>query len=363
MELSKQMITEIERSIEECEKQTEVAGSYDLYCRLVAKFSVIDTDFTKGLPKNGKIATRNNEFDYRPEIKAIKEKLKMMLLHSFRNDFSIETQRIHDEIQDLIRAGENALSEEYYRGDDSVFDPDRVDGPKYEMWALDIETFSERYLKSHPLFKKITLNNDERHKGVPQYVRNIINCLVSISRDQVFLAELEMQQSSSLNKGTNIIINREIKDKSTNKIFLVHGHDEAMKLSVARTLEKANLVPIILHEQPNEGLTIIQKFEKHADVAFAIVLYSPCDLGRSKTEKIEDEKPRARQNVVFEHGYLNGRLGRNKVCALLKDKVEKPSDIDGVLYIPMDDSGAWKSKLAQEMDTAGLTFDLKALIY
>ena len=34
-----------------------------------------------------------------------------------------------------------------------------------------------------------------------------------------------------------------------------------------------------------------------------------------------DLKPRARQNVVFEHGYLIGKLGRNKVCALVKEEV------------------------------------------
>lgn len=362
MSYSSKVLSEIRKSIEECENHTSIEGSLELHDCLISKFTVIDPSFEKGLPRSAKTATMDSEPDYRPEINAIKDKLKMMLLCSSNSEACSKTNKIPDELQELISDGENILGLEYYYGDDPVFDPDRIDGPVYDLWALNVETYSERYLKSHPLYKKITVNNEESQKGDPQSVLNIINCLISISRDQVFLAELDTQQGSFINIGSKTITKVEIKEKFSNKVFLVHGHDNEMKQDVARFLEKAKLNAIILHEQPNEGMTIIEKFEKHTDVAFAIVLYSPCDLGRSKKAKPEDEKPRARQNVVFEHGYLNGRLGRDKVCALLKDDVEKPSDIDGVLYIPMDDRGAWKSEVAREMKKAGLDFTLEALL-
>lgn len=143
-----------------------------------------------------------------------------------------------------------------------------------------------------------------------------------------------------------------------NKIFIVHGHDNEAKLEMARTLEKGGFEAVILHEQASYGETIIEKIETYTDVAFAVVLYTPCDMGRSKDAPVSDEKKRARQNVVFEHGYLIGKLGRNRVCALVKGDIEIPGDISGVIYITMDNAGAWKMALASEMKHAGLQVDM-----
>lgn len=138
------------------------------------------------------------------------------------------------------------------------------------------------------------------------------------------------------------------------RVFIVHGHDDAAKLEVARMLEHAGFAPIILHEQASKGKSIIGKIETYTDVCFAVVLYTPCDLGRAKEDT--QERPRARQNVVFEHGYLIAKLGRERVCALVKDGVETPGDISGVVYIPMDSYGGWKLKLETEMKAVGLNF-------
>lgn len=146
---------------------------------------------------------------------------------------------------------------------------------------------------------------------------------------------------------------------STKEVFIVHGHDAELKETSARYVEKLGLHPIILHEKPNSGSTIIEKFEQHADVPFAIILLTPDDVGGEKDNEL---KPRARQNVIFEFGYFIGKLGRNRVCALHKGDVELPSDYDGVLYIKVDSEGAWKQKLAQEMVEAKLTIDLKGIL-
>jgi len=143
------------------------------------------------------------------------------------------------------------------------------------------------------------------------------------------------------------------------KVFIVHGHDNEMKLEVARFLEKLNINPVILHEQANAGKTIIEKFEKFSEVGYAIVLYSPCDVGKEKFGKGKLQS-RARQNVVFEHGYLLGKLGRDKVTALIKPNIEKPSDTDGVVYIEYD-AGNWKILMATELQNAGFNVDLNLL--
>jgi predicted nucleotide-binding protein len=143
-------------------------------------------------------------------------------------------------------------------------------------------------------------------------------------------------------------------------VFIVHGHDEAVKQSVARFLEKLDLHPIILHEQPNKGRTIIEKFEAHSDVGFAVVLLTPDDLGgvASTPAKLQ---PRARQNVILELGYFIGKLGRARVCALYTKGVELPSDIHDVVYVPYDEGGAWRIGLARELNAAGITVDMNRI--
>ncbi len=128
----------------------------------------------------------------------------------------------------------------------------------------------------------------------------------------------------------------------SNEVFVVHGRDEGAKETVARFLTRLGLQPIILHEQPNQGRTIIEKFEEYAQVSYAVVLLTPDDKCISETG---DCTFRARQNVILELGYFIGQLGRKHTCALLKGDIEIPSDFDGVLYVKMDDGGGWKAQL------------------
>ena len=144
--------------------------------------------------------------------------------------------------------------------------------------------------------------------------------------------------------------------KSTNKVFVVHGHDAAAKEGLARFLEKIGLAAVILHEQPDRGRTIIEKFEEYAgQVGFAVVLLTPDDLGAAKADPVQNA--RARQNVVFELGYFAGKLGRGRTCLLRKGDVEMPSDLYGVIYSELDTAEGWKVKLVKELKAAGLVFD------
>ena len=148
---------------------------------------------------------------------------------------------------------------------------------------------------------------------------------------------------------------------NTNEIFIIHGRDNETKETVARFLYQLELNPVILHEKPNRGRTIIEKFERHAQVGFAVALLTPDDMGALREDQ-KNLKFRARQNVIFEFGYLIGRLGRDHVCALTKGDVEIPSDYDGVIYIPLDDAGGWKMKLVKELTAAGIAVDAKGII-
>jgi len=144
-------------------------------------------------------------------------------------------------------------------------------------------------------------------------------------------------------------------------VFLVHGHNNEAKETVARFLERLDLRIIILHEQPDKGRTIIEKFEDHASVGYAVVLLTGDDIGASQVAP-DELKERARQNVILELGYFLGTLGRTRVCALREDDVEVPSDLSGVLYIRFDAEGAWKFHLAKEIKAAGIEVDLNRVV-
>ena len=149
---------------------------------------------------------------------------------------------------------------------------------------------------------------------------------------------------------------------NSNEVFIVHGHDTAAKIKVARFVEKLGPKVTILDEQPGRGQTIIEKFEAHASNAgFAIVLLTPDDVGAAK-DKQDNLKPRARQNVIFEMGYFVKGLGRGRVCAMSTEEVKLPSDLAGVEYIHLDGYDGWKSKLARELKAAGISIDTGKLV-
>lgn len=150
------------------------------------------------------------------------------------------------------------------------------------------------------------------------------------------------------------------KSEASSDIFIVHGHNNEVKINVARTLEKLGLNPIILHEQANAGKTIIEKFEEHSNVGFAIILMTDDDLGKAK--KDENLNHRARQNVILEMGYFIGKLGRNRVCPLYTNGVELPSDLYGLLYTEIDSAENWKIKIAKELKAAGYDIDVNKII-
>lgn len=151
-------------------------------------------------------------------------------------------------------------------------------------------------------------------------------------------------------------------DVTPAKIFLVHGRDEAAKHAVARFLEtRVGLEVVILSERANRGRSILTKFQEEAGgAAFAVVLMTPDDLGHLRAEFLPAGAPpplavpRSRQNVIFEMGFFIGQLGVDRVCALVPPGVERPSDYDGIVYVPYDDAEGWQRKLVTELHAANV---------
>lgn len=135
----------------------------------------------------------------------------------------------------------------------------------------------------------------------------------------------------------------------SNKVFIVHGRDHKPLKELKAMLIEFGLNPIVLHEKASGSRTIVEKLEKYSDVGYAFIILTPDDAGgpRHKYDKylrkidmraVEDFCERARQNVILEFGYFIGILGRDRVCCLYKGKVELPSDIQGIVYVPFKDS-------------------------
>lgn len=149
------------------------------------------------------------------------------------------------------------------------------------------------------------------------------------------------------------------------KVFVVYGHDNAARTELEAMLRRWRLEPMILDQLPSEGQTIIEKLEKYtAEVKFAVVLATPDDEGYRVGH--EDEKAfRARQNVVMELGMMLTLLGRKNVAILMKqqDNMERPSDIQGLLYIPFKDNLQKDAGplLAKEMAAQGYPISLANL--
>ena len=145
---------------------------------------------------------------------------------------------------------------------------------------------------------------------------------------------------------------------NTNQVFLIHGRDPGTRDTVARFLETLGLEPVILQEQPDQGRTIIEKFEQHAQCDFAVALFTPDDVGGLAEDGL---RSRVRQNVVFELGYFIGKFSRDRVRVLVKGAPEIPSDYSGVLYIQLDEAEGWKLALGRELRDSGFEIEAKRI--
>lgn len=167
----------------------------------------------------------------------------------------------------------------------------------------------------------------------------------------------------SINNTTDNTI-KTLDSKSEKKVFVVHGHNQELKNDVEVFLRNIGLEPIVLHREVDEGLTLIEKFEHHSDVGYALILISPDDIAFPKSELKKSENKRkielrARQNVIFEWGYFVGKIGRSNVCCVYKEGVTLPSDLAGMVYKKVtrsiEDIGY---ELIKELKNAGFKLDI-----
>lgn len=249
-----------------------------------------------------------------------------------------------DQFQKLVQRGENYVAR-----------PGTVSGGGAKSWQNACVKWLRANLPDSGLPEDVLLVSPPSTGGYGRglakgEVRNVQRILKSLYRSRELLPFLDEEQHDQLPRPENV-----------RRVFIVHGHKDVLKVSVARLLERLELQPVILHEQPNLGRTVIEKFLDHSDVGFAVVLLTGDDRGGLAAEPPEKQRLRARQNVILELGFFIGRLGRKNVVAIHQQDVEIPSDYSGVLFIPHDESGMWQLHLAREIKAAGIKVDMNRL--
>jgi predicted nucleotide-binding protein len=225
--------------------------------------------------------------------------------------------------------------------------------PEFSAW----HTKTERFLTNkfgigsvelrnfkHRLFGPAVFVSGVAHDDSIECVRDLETTILELKD---YLSE-EMEDDMNTEVKTNFVV--------PNRVFIVHGHDGELKEAIARLIENQGIEAIILSEQANRGKTIIEKFEKYSDVGAAIALFTNDDIGRAKNES--DDKPRARQNVVFEAGYFMGKLGRDRIVIVAERGVEIPSDLKGVVYTSKSD---WKTDVCRELKAMNYNIDFNKL--
>lgn len=239
-----------------------------------------------------------------------------------------------------------------------------LNSPKFKKWLRDTG-IAIKYIfgdeDHNGEFSRVTYRPYHRakpHEWRSHYVEGLTSAgaLLELMMDEIGEYWPDDEQAIP-HDGVRAEKDGDAKKLESRRIFLVHGRDEGAKSAVARFLEKLDLQPVILDEQANRGQTIIEKFESHSDVGFAIVLLTPDDEGALRGGE-KSGRHRARQNVIFELGFFIGRLGRQRVCALTKGSaMEIPSDYSGVVYIPLNEGGGWQMALVKELKSAGFDVD------
>ncbi|MFZ0033576.1 MAG: nucleotide-binding protein [Sedimentisphaerales bacterium] len=263
------------------------------------------------------------------------------------NELTIAIQKLDRRIKDIESFDVKGVAERFDAKPEAL--KDKINQTLADIFGYDTVEYKKYEISSFDTLPSIVGEKFSLFEIQQNYQKGISDTITKLSSLKEILIEKlqDIKQNSPL-------YSKPIETTSVNntEIFIVHGHDDEAKMELEQFVTEIGLTPIILHRKPDEGLTIIEKFEKHSKVEFALILLTPDDEVRDSNGKIIK---RARQNVIFEMGFFVGKLGRDRVCCLRKEDIEIPSDISGVIYKP------FKSKI-DEVKYAVIT-ELKAAGY
>ena len=222
---------------------------------------------------------------------------------------------------------------------------------KYNLLLKDLQSLG--FFKEMKFIEQVPFSDQAFDSGFTKQEQAKLRQVTNESNSLLQKVKLLLSPPKSDNRMNNQV--------RSNKIFVIHGHDNEMKSDVTQTLQKLDLDPIILHEKPNSEQTLIEKISDYAHVSFAVVLLSPDDLAYPEEKTPEEAKYRAKQNVIFELGYFLGLLGKQNVIAIYRKKkdFEIPNNYNGVLWIEY--KTGWYFELIRELQATNFDVDANKL--
>lgn len=261
---------------------------------------------------------------------------------------------------------ERAIEELIRLRDQSVNDPAvQSDSPEHDRWRASVDAVMANAIPA-------TSNTFQEFRGLSYHIGVWTGAPGEEAEDRRYFAsqvrraaalidaaiyELGLLVDETTSDGAASTPGSSVVQENGTSIFVVHGHAEGPKYELMRLLDRTSaLPPVVLHEQPNRGATVIEKLERHATTAaFAVILLTADDVGGAAGSDMH--QARGRQNVVLEMGLFIGLLGRSRVAVLYEQDVELPSDLSGLVYIPLDPNGAWRFELLKEIEATGIEID------
>lgn len=142
--------------------------------------------------------------------------------------------------------------------------------------------------------------------------------LETLQRDMDYIFELNAQFTATDSKENEV----------PHRIFISHGSSKDW-MQVQNYIEKdLEIDTLELAQEPNKGRTVLQKLYEESDkCSYAVVVMTGDDI-------LSDGETRARENVMHEIGFFQGKYGLEKVCLLYEEGTNIPSNIHGLVYIP-----------------------------
>lgn len=143
--------------------------------------------------------------------------------------------------------------------------------------------------------------------------------------------------------------------KAHSRVYVIHTGEGPMEKDVISLLKKIDLQPLLRHNRLDSIKSLEQEFADQTNANFAVVILSSDEFVYSKNGKPGDAKLRARQDIIFDLGYLLGRLGRQNVLALYYEQKSflLPTLLHNAVYLPYDKGGGWQQALMKRLQFCG----------
>jgi hypothetical protein len=140
--------------------------------------------------------------------------------------------------------------------------------------------------------------------------------LENLSRDLTYIFEVR----------ANCGDGEEVKERPE-RIFISHGRSHEWYKVQAYVERDIKLPTLELAQEANLGRTVFQKLIEESDKCrYAVIVMTGDD-------ELGDQK-RARENVMHEIGFFQGKYGAHNVCLLYEEGTSIPTNIHGLVYSP-----------------------------